>query len=112
MLLAVDQKIVDGQGNVPATRAELKNAYYDNKTDYFNFGFAFQFKYKIPVDWLQFPILFVNLGLGWDPFDDDGSTTQNWYRGKDSAHNKSWTKNNADWNSERSVFTIGLVWDF
>lgn len=98
--------------------SSLKNAdqlmayYWENRVDYWNFGFAFQFKYKIPVDWLQFPILFVNLGLGWDPFDDDGSTTQNWYKDKDSAHADSWKKNNSNWTSERSVFTIGLVWDF
>jgi len=94
------------------TKDELKKAYYDQRYDFWNFGIAMQFKYKIPVDWLQFPILFVNLGLGWDPFDDDGSTTQNWYKDKDSAHADSWSKNNTDWTSERSVFTIGLVWDF
>ncbi|MBR6060787.1 MAG: hypothetical protein IKP67_01820, partial [Spirochaetales bacterium] len=87
-------------------------AWWKRRVDYWNVGWAIQFKYKIPVDWLQFPILFVNLGLGWDPFDDDGSTTQNWYKDKDSAHANSWSKNNTDWTSERSVFTIGIVWDF
>lgn len=94
------------------SKQDLKKVYNYQRYDYWNFGIAMQFKYKIPVDWLQFPILFVNLGLGWDPFDDDGSTTQNWYKEKDSAHNYSWKKNNSDWSSERSVFTIGLVWDF
>ena len=86
--------------------------WWKKRVDYWNCGWAIQFKYKIPVDWLQFPILFVNLGLGWDPFDDDGSTTQNWYKDKDSNHANSWSKNNSDWTSERSVFTVGLVWDF
>jgi len=86
--------------------------WWKKRVDYWNCGWALQFKYKIPVDWLQFPILFVNLGLGWDPFDDDGSTTQNWYKDKDSNHANSWSKNNSDWTSERSVFTVGLVWDF
>ena len=104
-----DNVVVLGYGN---TTEKALEKYYANKVDYYNFGWAIQFKYKIPVDWLQTPILFVNLGLGWDPFDDDGSTTQNWYKDKDSAHADSWSKNNTDWTSERSVFTIGLVWDF
>ncbi len=95
-----------------ASKSAIVNGYWKNRVDYWNVGWAIQFKYKIPVDWLQFPILFVNLGLGWDPFDDDGSTTQNWYKDKDSNHAKSWSKNNSDWKSERSVFTVGLVWDF
>jgi hypothetical protein len=100
-------------GGLPFSSLEdTKKAWYKQRVDYWNCGWAIQFKYKIPVDWLQFPILFVNLGLGWDPFDDDGSTTQNWYKDKDSAHSDSWNKNNSDWTSERSVFTIGLVWDF
>lgn len=100
-----------GLGNFTSTDDAIK-AWWKNRVDYWNVGWAIQFKYKIPVDWLQFPILFVNLGLGWDPFDDDGSTTQNWYKDKDSNHADSWKKNNSDWTSERSVFTIGIVWDF
>ena len=98
-------------GTITSTDDAVK-AWWKNRVDYWNVGWAIQFKYKIPVDWLQFPILFVNLGLGWDPFDDDGSTTQNWYKDKDSAHAYSWSKNNSDWTSERSVFTVGIVWDF
>jgi hypothetical protein len=98
-------------GAIASTDDAVK-AWWKNRVDYWNVGWAIQFKYKIPVDWLQFPILFVNLGLGWDPFDDDGSTTQNWYKDKDSNHANSWSKNNSDWTSERSVFTVGIVWDF
>jgi hypothetical protein len=98
--------------NFGDTVAEAKTNWWKKRVDYWNCGWAIQFKYKIPVDWLQTPILFVNIGLGWDPFDDDGSTTQNWYKDKDSNHADSWKKNNTDWTSERSVFTIGLVWDF
>ena len=97
---------------VLTNKEDAVKAWWNKRVDYWNCGWAIQFKYKIPVDWLQFPILFVNLGLGWDPFDDDGSTTQNWYKDKDSAHANSWSKNNSDWTSERSVFTVGLVWDF
>jgi hypothetical protein len=61
---------------------------------------------------LQFPTFFVNLGLGWDPFDDDGSTTCNWYTGNDSAGQSSVYKNNKDYTEETSVFTVGLQWDF
>ena len=104
--------LTNSSGNNLSSKEQLKKLYYEKRVDYYNFGWAIQFKYKIPVDWLQFPILFVNLGLGWDPFDDDGSTTQNWYKDKDSNHADSWKKNNSDWTSERSVFTIGLVWDF
>jgi hypothetical protein len=103
------QAVATGLGaNADAATKE----WWNKRVDYWNLGWAIQFKYKIPVDWLQFPILFVNLGLGWDPFDDDGSTTQNWYKDKDSAHASSWSKNNTDWTSERSVFTVGIVWDF
>jgi hypothetical protein len=103
------QAVATGLGaNADAATKE----WWTKRVDYWNLGWAIQFKYKIPVDWLQFPILFVNLGLGWDPFDDDGSTTQNWYKDKDSNHANSWSKNNSDWTSERSVFTIGIVWDF
>jgi hypothetical protein len=102
-----------GKGFETINSAEsATKAWWAKRVDYWNCGWALQFKYKIPVDWLQFPILFVNLGLGWDPFDDDGSTTQNWYKDKDSNHADSWKKNNSDWTSERSVFTVGLVWDF
>ena len=90
----------------------MKKAYWKGRTDYWNVGWALQFKWKLPLEKLQFPTFFVNLGLGWDPFDDDGSTTCNWYTGSDSAGNDSWNKNNTDWNKESSVFTVGLQWDF
>ena len=94
------------------TKADLKKAYWANRTDYWNVGWALQFKWKLPLEALQFPTFFVNLGLGWDPFDDDGSTTCNWYTGNDSAGQSSVYKNNKDWNEETSVFTVGLQWDF
>ena len=94
------------------TKADLKKAYWANRTDYWNVGWALQFKWKLPLEKLQFPTFFVNLGLGWDPFDDDGSTTCNWYTGNDSAGQSSVYKNNKDWNEETSVFTVGLQWDF
>ena len=101
----------EGVGNL-TTKADLKKAYWTNKTDYWNVGWALQFKWKLPLEKLQFPTFFVNLGLGWDPFDDDGSTTCNWYTGNDSAGQSSVYKNNKDWNEETSVFTVGLQWDF
>ena len=101
----------EGLGNL-TTKADVKKAYWNNKTDYWNVGWALQFKWKLPLEKLQFPTFFVNLGLGWDPFDDDGSTTCNWYTGSDSAGSDSWNKNNTDWNKEASVFTVGLQWDF
>ena len=91
---------------------QLKAAYWANRTDYWNVGWALQFKWKLPLEKLQFPTFFVNLGLGWDPFDDDGSTTCNWYTGNDSAGKSSVYKNNADYKEETSVFTVGLQWDF
>ena len=101
----------EGLGNL-TTKADVKKAYWNNKTDYWNVGWALQFKWKLPLEKLQFPTFFVNLGLGWDPFDDDGSTTCNWYTGNDSAGQSSVYKNNKDWNEETSVFTVGLQWDF
>ena len=101
----------EGLGNL-TTKADLKKAYWNNRTDYWNVGWALQFKWKLPLEALQFPTFFVNLGLGWDPFDDDGSTTCNWYTGNDSAGQSSVYKNNKDWNEETSVFTVGLQWDF
>jgi hypothetical protein len=97
---------------IGATSKEAVKAYWNNRTDYWNVGWAMQFKWKLPLEKLQFPTFFVNLGLGWDPFDDDGSTTCNWYTGNDSAGNSSVYKNNKDWNKESSVFTVGLQWDF
>ena len=94
------------------SKAAVKKAYWANRTDYWNVGWALQFKWKLPLEKLQFPTFFVNLGLGWDPFDDDGSTTCNWYTGNDSAGQSSVYKNNKDWNEETSVFTVGLQWDF
>ena len=94
------------------TTEQLKEAYWNSRTDYWNVGWALQFKWKLPLEKLQFPTFFVNLGLGWDPFDDDGSTTCNWYTGNDSAGQSSVYKNNKDWNEETSVFTVGLQWDF
>ncbi|MBR2316793.1 MAG: hypothetical protein IKA37_02365, partial [Spirochaetales bacterium] len=91
---------------------ELKQAYWEGRTDYWNVGWALQFKWKLPLEKLQFPTFFVNLGLGWDPFDDDGSTTCNWYTGNDSAGQSSVYKNNKDYTAESSVFTVGLQWDF
>ena len=91
---------------------QLKAAYWEGRTDYWNVGWAMQFKWKLPLEALQFPTFFVNLGLGWDPFDDDGSTTCNWYTGNDSAGKSSVYKNNADYTEETSVFTVGLQWDF
>ena len=101
----------EGLGNL-TTKADVKKAYWNNKTDYWNVGWALQFKWKLPLEKLQFPTFFVNLGLGWDPFDDDGSTTCNWYTGNDSAGQSSVYKNNKDYNEETSVFTVGLQWDF
>ena len=100
----------EGLGNL--TKADLKKAYWNNRTDYWNVGWALQFKWKLPLEKLQFPTFFVNLGLGWDPFDDDGSTTCNWYTGNDSAGKSSWKKNQKTWTEESSVFTVGLQWDF
>ena len=94
------------------SKAAVKKAYWANRTDYWNVGWALQFKWKLPLEKLQFPTFFVNLGLGWDPFDDDGSTTCNWYTGNDSAGKSSVYKNNADYTEETSVFTVGLQWDF
>ena len=91
---------------------QLKAAYWKGRTDYWNVGWAMQFKWKLPLEALQFPTFFVNLGLGWDPFDDDGSTTCNWYTGNDSAGKSSVYKNNKDYTEETSVFTVGLQWDF
>lgn len=91
---------------------QLKKAYWEGRTDYWNVGWALQFKWKLPLEKLQFPTFFVNLGLGWDPFDDDGSTTCNWYTGNDSAGSSSVYKNNKDYTEETSVFTVGLQWDF
>ena len=102
--LANDKEIVN--------KTDLKKAYWANRTDYWNVGWALQFKWKLPLEKLQFPTFFVNLGLGWDPFDDDGSTTCNWYTGNDSAGKSSVYKNNADYTEETSVFTVGLQWDF
>ena len=102
--LANDTEIVN--------KTDLKKAYWANRTDYWNVGWALQFKWKLPLEKLQFPTFFVNLGLGWDPFDDDGSTTCNWYTGNDSAGSSSVYKNNKDWTEETSVFTVGLQWDF
>ena len=101
----------EGLGNL-TTKTDLKKLYWNNLTDYWNVGWALQFKWKLPLEKLQFPTFFVNLGLGWDPFDDDGSTTCNWYTGNDSAGQSSVYKNNKDWNEETSVFTVGLQWDF
>ena len=94
------------------TTEQLKEAYWNSRTDYWNVGWALQFKWKLPLEALQFPTFFVNLGLGWDPFDDDGSTTCNWYTGNDSAGKSSVYKNNKDYTEETSVFTVGLQWDF
>ena len=94
------------------TPEDLKKAYWEGRTDYWNVGWALQFKWKLPLEKLQFPTFFVNLGLGWDPFDDDGSTTCNWYTGNDSAGQSSVYKNNKDYTEETSVFTVGLQWDF
>ena len=94
-----------------STKEAVEN-YWKNKTDYWNVGWALQFKWKLPLENLQFPTFFVNLGLGWDPFDDDGSTTCNWYTGNDSAGKSSWKKNQKTWTEESSVFTVGLQWDF
>ena len=94
------------------TTEQLKEAYWNSRTDYWNVGWALQFKWKLPLEKLQFPTFFVNLGLGWDPFDDDGSTTCNWYTGNDSAGKSSVYKNNKDYTEETSVFTVGLQWDF
>jgi hypothetical protein len=91
---------------------QLKKEYWEGRTDYWNVGWALQFKWKLPLEKLQFPTFFVNLGLGWDPFDDDGSTTCNWYTGNDSAGQSSVYKNNKDYTEETSVFTVGLQWDF
>lgn len=91
---------------------QLKEAYWKGRTDYWNVGWALQFKWKLPLEALQFPTFFVNLGLGWDPFDDDGSTTCNWYTDKDSMGQESVYKNNKDYTQEQSVFTVGLQWDF
>ena len=104
----------EGLGNLTegSQKAHLKRLYWNNRTDYWNVGWALQFKWKLPLEKLQFPTFFVNLGLGWDPFDDDGSTTCNWYTGNDSAGQSSVYKNNKDWNEETSVFTVGLQWDF
>ena len=99
-------------GRAQKNPEQLKEAYWTGKTDYWNVGWALQFKWKLPLEKLQFPTFFVNLGLGWDPFDDDGSTTCNWYTGNDSAGQSSVYKNNKDWNEETSVFTVGLQWDF
>lgn len=97
---------------VGANSKEAVENYWNNRTDYWNVGWALQFKWKLPLETLQFPTFFVNLGLGWDPFDDDGSTTCNWYTGKDSMGNDSWKKNQKTWTEESSVFTVGLQWDF
>ena len=97
---------------VGANAKEAVENYWKNRTDYWNVGWALQFKWKLPLENLQFPTFFVNLGLGWDPFDDDGSTTCNWYTGNDSAGNSSWKKNQKTWTEESSVFTVGLQWDF
>ena len=94
------------------TPEQLKEAYWKGRTDYWNVGWALQFKWKLPLEKLQFPTFFVNLGLGWDPFDDDGSTTCNWYTGNDSAGQSSVYKNNQNYTAESSVFTVGLQWDF
>ena len=105
--------LVNGRkGDLATAKGLLKEAYWNNRTDYWNVGWALQFKWKLPLEKLQFPTFFVNLGLGWDPFDDDGSTTCNWYTGNDSAGQSSVYKNNKDWNEETSVFTVGLQWDF
>ena len=104
-------KIADRADDVKNAE-QLKKAYWEGRTDYWNVGWALQFKWKLPLEALQFPTFFVNLGLGWDPFDDDGSTTCNWYTGNDSAGNDSVYKNNKDWTQETSVFTVGLQWDF
>ena len=99
-------------GRAQKNPEQLKEAYWTGKTDYWNVGWALQFKWKLPLEKLQFPTFFVNLGLGWDPFDDDGSTTCNWYTGNDSAGQSSVYKNNKDYTEETSVFTVGLQWDF
>lgn len=91
---------------------QLLADYYAQRTDYWNVGWALQFKYKVPIEAIQFPTFFVNLGIGWNPFDDDGQTTANWYRGNDPAGNSSWNKDNSGWTEETSVFTVGLQWDF
>ena len=112
-----DKKTVQAFGKL-ANDTDIKNAthlkekYWGSRTDYWNVGWAMQFKWKLPLEALQFPTFFVNLGLGWDPFDDDGSTTCNWYTGNDSAGGSSVYKNNKDWTEETSVFTVGLQWDF
>ena len=98
--------------NANISPEKLKEKYWEGRTDYWNVGWAMQFKWKLPLEKLQFPTFFVNLGLGWDPFDDDGSTTCNWYTGNDSAGKSSVYKNNADYTEETSVFTVGLQWDF
>ena len=113
MLGKFDKATVQEVSGMEYTNAEqLKEAYWKGRTDYWNVGWALQFKWKLPLEKLQFPTFFVNLGLGWDPFDDDGSTTCNWYTGNDSAGQSSVYKNNKDWNEETSVFTVGLQWDF
>ena len=113
MLGKFDKATVQEVSGMEYTNAEqLKEAYWKGRTDYWNVGWALQFKWKLPLEKLQFPTFFVNLGLGWDPFDDDGSTTCNWYTGNDSAGKSSVYKNNADYTEETSVFTVGLQWDF
>lgn len=98
--------------NLGMTSSGLLESYWTSKKDYWNIGGALQFKYVIPLEDIQFPIFFVNLGIGWNPFDDDGQTTANWYKRKDGAGNTSWDKDNTGWTQESSVITIGIQWDF
>ena len=107
-----NNKIVQKFTTAALNPEALKQAYWEGRTDYWNVGWALQFKWKLPLEKLQFPTFFVNLGLGWDPFDDDGSTTCNWYTGNDSAGQSSVYKNNQNYTAESSVFTVGLQWDF
>jgi hypothetical protein len=87
---------------------DVVEAYYAQRKDYWNIGGALQFKYTINNEAIQYPTIFVNLGLGWNPFvDDDGDSTMNWYKNGDN-----WDVDNTGWTEETSVFTIGIQWDF
>ena len=86
---------------------EFVEAYYAQRKDYWNIGGALQFKYTINNEAIQYPTIFVNLGLGWNPFDDEGDSTMNWYKNGDN-----WDVDNTGWTEETSVFTIGIQWDF
>lgn len=86
------------------SKKDFKQQYNSKILYYLNGGFALQFKYIIPIEAIMKPTFFCNVGLCWDPFNDDGDTTM-------SFKDDEWDTN-VDYNSETSIIALGIQWDF